>query len=265
MQGKKGGVRMDAAMNLREQHDIKELFEVLQGSGLKKEQQEVETLVDYLESMGNQFSQMIGELQAMREELEKMQDKGIRATVSRVLEGAENKTQEIWGKVSMIGKNLIQSAKNALAVFREKGVNALRRAVSAMKIPQVLSAVKGMMHHRVKKMNEKAEKTRMLAQELHKAKEHRRNVGRILAGRGAKEPTGQAADRGILANVQKAFLTCGRMYAGMEQAADKALHRVEQFCRGAEEKPSVKADLKQLKNHRPEQRNVPPVKKEQFR
>ena len=111
-----------------------------------------------------------------------------------------------------------------------------------MKIPQVLSAVKGMMHHRVKKMNEKAEKTQMLAQELHKAREHRRNIGRILTGKRAKEPE-QAADRGILANVQKAFLTCGRMYAGMEQAADKALHRVEQFCRGAEEKPSVKADL----------------------
>lgn len=256
---------MDAAVNLKEQPDIKTLLYVLGSSGLKKEQQEVETLVDYLESMGNQFSQMIGELQAMREELEKMQDKGIRATVSRVLEGAENKTQEIWGKVSMIGKNLIQSAKNALAVFREKGVNALRRAVSAMKIPQVLSTVKGMMHHRVKKMNEKAEKTQMLAQELHKAKEHRRNVGRILAGRGAKEPTGQAADRGILANVQKAFLTCGRMYAGMEQAADKALHRVEQFCREAEKKPSVKADLRQLSDREFEKQSGKLEKKEQTR
>ncbi|MCI8339965.1 MAG: hypothetical protein HFH62_15040 [Lachnospiraceae bacterium] len=256
---------MDAAMNLKEQPDIKTLLYVLGSSGLKKEQQEVETLVDYLESMGNQFSQMIGELQAMREELEKMQDKGIRTTVSRVLEGAENKTQEIWGKVSMIGKNLIQSAKNALAVFREKGVNALRRAVSAMKIPQVLSAVKGMMHHRVKKMNEKLEKTQMLAQELHKAKEHRRNVGRILAGRGAKEPTGQAADRGILVKVQKVFLTCGKMYAGMERMADTALQRVEQFCRGAEKKTSVKADLKQLRNQKPEQRSIPSVKKEQSR
>lgn len=53
---------MDAAVNLRQQPDMKELFEILQGSGMKKEQKEVETLVDYLESMGNQFSQMIGEL-----------------------------------------------------------------------------------------------------------------------------------------------------------------------------------------------------------
>lgn len=255
---------MDAAVNLKEQPDIKTLLYVLGSSGLKKEQQEVETLVDYLESMGNQFSQMIGELQAMREELEKMQDKGIRATVSRVLEGAENKTQEIWGKVSMIGKNLIQSAKNALAVFREKGVNALRRAVSAMKIPQVLSAVKNMMHRGEEKMNGKAEKTQMLAQELHKAREHRRNIGRILTGKRAKEPE-QAADRGILANVQKAFLTCGRMYAGMEQAADKALHRVEQFCRGAEEKPSVKADLRQLSDREFEKQSGKLEKKEQTR
>lgn len=258
---------MDAAVNLKEQPDIKTLLYVLGSSGLKKEQQEVETLVDYLENMGNQFSQMIGELQAVRGELEKMQDKGICATVSRVVERAEDRTQEIWGRISVIGKNLVRSAKNAVTAFKEKGVNALRKAVSAMKIPQVLSAVKNMMHHGAEKMNGKAEKTQMLAQELHKAKEHRRNVGRILTGRRAKEPTEQAVDRGILVKVQKVFLTCGKMYAGMEQMADTALQRVEQFCRGAEKKTSAKADLKQLRNRKrkPEQRSIPPVKKEQSR
>jgi hypothetical protein len=256
---------MDAAVNLREQPDIKKLFEVLQSNGFKKEQQEVETLVDCLESMGNQFSQMIGELQAMRGELEKMQNRGIRASVSHVLESAENRTQEVLGKVSMIGKNLIQSAKYAVATFREKGANALRKAVSAMKIPQVLSAVKNMMHHGAEKMNGKAEKTQMLAQELYKAKEHRKNIGRILTGREIKEPAEQADDKGILAKIQRVFVSCGRIYAGMEQKADKALQCVEEFCRGAEKKPSVKADLRRLKNQKPDQWSVAPEKQEQSR
>lgn len=237
---------MDTAVNLKEQPDIKTLLYVLGSSGMKKEQQEVETLVDYLESMGSQFSQMLEELQAVRKELVKMQDKGVGAAVSRIAENAKNKTKEVLGKVSMIRGNLIQSAKNAVAVFREKGRNALRKAVSAMKIPQVLSAVKSMMHHGVEKMNGKAEKTQMLAQELYQVKEHRRNVGRILTGRRAKEPTEQGDDKGILAKVQGVFLACGKIYGGMEQKAERALNHVEKFCRGTEKKPSVKEDLRQL-------------------
>ena len=42
---------MEAAVALREQPEIRELFEVLEGNGLKKERQEVESLVDYLEGM----------------------------------------------------------------------------------------------------------------------------------------------------------------------------------------------------------------------
>lgn len=256
---------MDAATNFKEQPDIKTLIYVLGNSGLKKEQQEVETLVDYLENMGNQFSQMLGELQAVRGELEKMQDKGIRATVSRVVERAENRTQEVWGRISMIGKNLVRSAKNAVTAFREKGVDALRKAVSAMKIPQVLSAVKDMLHHGAEKMNGKAEKTQMLAQELQKAKEHRKNAGRILTGRRVKEPAERVADRGILFKIQKVFLSCGRMYSSMEQKTEKALKRTEEFCRGTEKRSSVKAELRQMKDGKSEKRGMKPVKQEQAR
>lgn len=256
---------MDAAVNLREQPDIKELFAVLQSNGLKKEQQEVESLVDYLENMGNQFSQMLGELQAVREELEKMQDKGIRVAVSRIVESAENRTQEIWGRISMIGKNLVRSAKNAVTAFKEKGIDALRKAVSAMKIPKVLSALKDLFHSGMESMNRKAEKTEMLAEELHKARGHRKNIGRILMGRQTKEPTERAADKGILATVQKAFLACGKIYSSMEQKTEKALIRTEEFCGGTEKKPPVKAELRQMKGGKSEKQGRKPVKQEQAR
>ena len=256
---------MDGAVNLREQPDMKELLYVLETNGLKKERQEVETLVDYLEGMGNQFSQMLGELQAVRGELAKMQDKGIRAAVTRVVDSAESKVKEILGKVSLIGKNLVHSAKNAVAAFKEKGVDALRKAVSAMKIPTVLSAMKDMLHGGAESMNKKAEKTGMLAEELHKARGHRKNIGRILTGRQAEEPTERAADRGILAKIQKAFLSCGKMYSVMEQKTEKALKWTEEFCRGTEKKPSVKSELKQIKDGKSEKRGIKPVTQEQAR
>lgn len=153
---------MSAAVNLKEQPDIKEFIYVLESNGLIREQQEVESLVDLLENIGNQFTQMIGELQAVRGELVNMQNKSIRATVSRAVENAEGKTQEILGKIFAIGKNLVCSVKKAVVVFKEKGVDVLRKAVSAMKIPQVLSAIKNLLHNGKERMNGKAEKTQIL-------------------------------------------------------------------------------------------------------
>lgn len=249
---------MDAAVNLKEQPDVKELLYALESNGLKEEQKEVKSLVDYLEGMESLLGQMLGEMQAVRGELEKIQDRGIRATAARVADSAEGKMKEILGKVSMIGKNLVRSAKNAVAAFQEKGVDALRKAVSAMKIPNVLSAMKDMFQGGVDSMNRKAEKTGMLAEELHMARGHRKNIGRILTGRQAEEPMERAADRGILDKIQKVFLSCGKMYSSMERKTEKALKRTEEFCRRTERKPSVKSELKQIKAEKSEKRAIKP-------
>ena len=44
---------------LMEQPEIVELFRVLEGNGLKKEQKEVESLVKYLDGMEIQFGQVL--------------------------------------------------------------------------------------------------------------------------------------------------------------------------------------------------------------
>ena len=65
---------MSETVNLKEQPDIKELIYVLESNGLKRGQQEVESLVDILENIGEQFTQMLGELLAVRGELANMQN-----------------------------------------------------------------------------------------------------------------------------------------------------------------------------------------------
>lgn len=82
---------MEAAVALREQPEIRELFEVLEGNGLKKERQEVESLVNYLEGMESQFGEVIKELKEVRGQLEQIQDRGIKATAARLLDSAEGR------------------------------------------------------------------------------------------------------------------------------------------------------------------------------
>ena len=125
---------MEAAVALREQPEIRELFEVLEGNGLKKERQEVESLVNYLEGMESQFGEVIKELKEVRGQLEQIQDRGIKATAARLLDSAEGRVQEIGGQIALVKTNLVRSAKNAVQEFKEKGVGALRKAVSALSL-----------------------------------------------------------------------------------------------------------------------------------
>lgn len=253
---------MEAAVALREQPEIRELFEVLEGNGLKKERQEVEILVNYLEGMESQFGQVIEELKEVRGQLEQIQDKGIKATAARLLDSAEGKAWEIGGQVALVKTNLIRSAKNAVHDFKERGVDALRKAVSAMKIPAALSVLKEGLHSGMESMERNAAKIGIVGGELSRAAQHTKNAGRALIGRRTREPAEPKGDKGVLAKIQRAFLSFGRSFSEMEKAAEDAQKRMEQFCRGGEKKPSVKAELRKIKSQKTASQKIQPAREQ---
>ena len=232
------------------QPDILELFQVLESNGMKKELQEVGTLVEYLENMESKFGEVLSELQEVKTQLAQMEDKGIAATTTRMVEKAEDKIQEIGDQFAKVKSYLIQSAKYAVSVFREKGTEALRSAVSAMKVPAVLSALKESLHSGMENMDKSAKKMESVGNEFHAMGGHLKNIGRILIGKERKEPEQRNPDKGILAKVQKAFLMCGRRFSEMEKQTENTLKKVEKFRNGREKKPSVKREIQQIKSER---------------
>lgn len=108
--------------------------------------------------------------------------------------------REIGGQIALVKTNLVRSAKNAAQEFKEKGVDALRRAVSAMKIPAALSALKESLHSGMESMERNAAKIGIVGGELNKAAQHTKNAGRALIGRRTKEPTEPKGDKGVCEN-----------------------------------------------------------------
>ena len=187
---------------LMEQPEIVELFRVLEGNGLTKEQKEVESLVKYLDGMEVQFGQVLEELRDVKEQLSQIQDGGVKASVLRIAEQAQGKVQEVGGQLNTVRKNLIQSAGNALQTYKEKGKDALRKAVSSMKIPSALARIQEGIHGAVENMNRQADRMKVLNGELHAAVLHCRThaLARFLHRRIAEadnvergKPAGQKA------------------------------------------------------------------------
>lgn len=235
---------------LKNQPEIVDLLQVLMENGLKKEQREVESLVTYLDSMEEQFGQVLLELQEIREQLGQMKDSGAKTSVQRFVKQAGEQVQEVGRQFHTVQNNLIQSAKQAGEVFREKGTDALRKTVAAMKIPSAFARLEQGLHRAMEYMNHHAEKMAVLGSELHVAGSHARNIGRIFVGKAAKEVEPQMPDRGVTAKIRKSFLVMSGRFSSMEQTTIHVKKRLEQFVKKEEMKPSVKGELKKLKEEK---------------
>ena len=250
---------------LMEQPEIVELFRVLEGNGLTKEQKEVESLVKYLDGMEVQFGQVLEELRDVKEQLSQIQDGGVKASVLRIAEQAQGKVQEVGGQLNTVRKNLIQSGRNALQTYKEKGNDALRKAVSSVKIPSALARIQEGIHGAVENMNRQADRMKVLNGELHAAGGHLKNAGRIFLGKEQKKVEPQATDKGITAKIRKSFLTISGRLSSMEQTTENLRRRLEQFVQKEEKKPSVKVELKKLKEEKKMVPQLPVPVKQQAR
>lgn len=103
-----------AQAKLSEQPEIIDLLRVLKQSKLMKERQEVESLVNYLDSMENQFGEVLKELKEVKGQLTQIQDKGVKSSATRLMEGAENKIGEIGSQLKTVRKNIVKSARAAV-------------------------------------------------------------------------------------------------------------------------------------------------------
>ena len=232
---------------LSEQPELIELFTVLDGNGMVREKQEIENLVHYIESMETGFAQVLDELKEVRGQLEQIQDKGVKATVQRVVDKVETKVFEVKSLLANVKNNLVKSAVNAVDSFKKKGLAALQKAVKAMGIYSALSHVKLGLQNAEKSINEDISKIGTISSELHSIGEHSKNIGRTLFGRQAKEVKPHNSDKGVLAKIQKLLAASGSLLSNMEKMTDNTMKKVAKLEQREEKKPSVKESLKAIR------------------
>lgn len=241
---------METAVRLMERPELQELIAVLQNHGMEKEKQEVQMLADYLDNRESQFEVVLNELKEIRGQLNAIQDKGVRAAVLRIADKVETKVTEAKAQIVSVKTKFLESAAHAVSTFKERGISAFKKALTAMRIPEALTHIQNGLHSCVESTRQGALKVTEISRELHEAGEHTRNAGRALAGKAPREPATHQSDKGILARFQKLLVGTGSMFARMEKTTEKALEKLQN------RKPSVKEDLKIIKLEQGEKHTV---------
>ena len=235
-------------IKLAEQPNIMALLQTLEENRLNKEKQEVEALVNCLDSMEEQYGKILGEMQGIREELGKIGESQTKIQLSDITGHAEQKVQEFGEQLNKMKENLVKSAKSAMEQCKEKGATMLKKVVSGMKIPQAISKLEHALSKAQSGVEQQAIKAGAIRQELQSIGGHTKNVGKMLIGKEAKEIP---ADTASIGKVEKLLLRVVKRLEKMEQSAEKTRGKLEQFMTG-KQKSSVKMELNQLKKQRTE-------------
>ena len=248
-----------------EQEHLKEFFKLLSQNGQQQEASEFSSLVTQLNQMEKQYTAVLSELKAVREQLESIQDNGIKATVTKSVSSAQQKVEQAKDQLGHIRTSLSDMVKQTLAAVKQHGISALNKAADFMGIKAALNDMRDNLNASISDTQKSIDRINAVGSELHALNEHGKNLGRALIGKEAAELTQRNEDKGVLAAIAKPLKKSKAMLEGMEKGVTRALQSIDRLekaaARGKEEKPSVREGLKAAKQQESTEKPPTPSKK----
>ena len=79
---------------LKEQENLKELFQLLEKNGMEQEKKQVLQMADYIDSMETKMEDVLSELKSMRELLSGIENQSLRTKAEKIVAAVEGKLGE---------------------------------------------------------------------------------------------------------------------------------------------------------------------------
>lgn len=243
--------------DLKSNQQIRELFDALERSGMQQEKIEVQSLVEYIGDMEKTLFAMLSEIQEMRREVNLIHDSTLRSKCTNLIQKADGSVRICIAAIGKAKDNFFSSAGKAVKTFKEKGKEAFRGAVKAMKIPEALDKLEKIFHSFSISMQEKAQNLQDARNEYSSAKLHKSNARRLLFGKKNVEAERVRNDKSILAKLEVFIGKLARGFSSLETKTNNLSDKL----RYDRVKESVKADLDFLKG-KPSERISPEVSRD---
>lgn len=212
-------------------------------------------LIESVTAMESRLSMAVGELEAMREDLQKMQDHSLKASLQKTSKALEANIASMQQKLSELKGRIIDGCKNILADFKERGTIALSGITRFLHLKPALEAIWQRAETHQQASNRAMAKIDAFVSEYHEAGKHLKNMRLALMG---KELAQEAKTSGEIARYVKAPYRASRACMGtVKKSAERAMDALEKLEQTAERRPSV------LKAMREQAAKTEPAKKQQ--
>lgn len=239
---------MEKDKNLLEQENMKTFLQLLDENGMHDEKLSVQLLAGYVDQMEFQFNTVLEELKNVRQELNTIQDKTLRATATRAVDKVVNKVEEAKGQLMKLKDHIITTVDKAVTEFKERGKSALVTAMKSLNVTGLLENIKNGLNHAAQSADHGIDKLTKFGNEVHAVNSHLKNAGRVLTGKDSKDLEPRDADKGALPKIQESLFFSMSAFSHMSQITDVAINAVKKFEDKSNSKKSVKNELQDIKN-----------------
>ena len=259
-----------------EENDVlKQFMELLNQQNMREQSQDFMELFKYAAGMQLQLAVMADELQGVRQQLSQLQEnqpKQVKENLMAKVERIQEKITDLSVRLSAIKDHLVETAVQAVNAFKEKGRTEMCRVVQKG-ISSVKSALADYRDHLTGVMldcQKTANQIDSIGDELKQIGNSVSNVGRLLAGKGTREVSGEkpgvSLTRVINKPVKNAVENLRKDIESVDKAFEKLDRLSERFNAGKEAEKGGRASLKdklsQMKAKTDQQKKAPEPDKE---
>lgn len=221
---------------LAENKYVKELLEVLKENPSPSSQEFME-MVAHVGELENRLAEAVDELKTMREEMQKVQNRSLKAVLQKGCKTLETNISSMRLRLSELKEHIVEGCKHTLSAFKTHGAATLDGMGRFFHIKPMLEGMQKAVDHSIKTDNHAIDKIEAFSKEYHEAGRHLKNMGRTLTG---KKPIQEAKAPGKISNAMsipyKADRAC--MMAA-KRSITKAMQNLERLQESAQRKPSV--------------------------
>ena len=254
-----------------EENDVlKQFMELLNQQNMREQSQDFMELFKYAAGMQLQLAVMADELLGVRQQLSQLQEnqpKQVKENLMAKVGCIQEKITDLSVRLSAIKDHLVETAAQAVNVFKEKGKTEMCRVVQKG-ISGVKSALADYREHLTGVMldcQKTANQIDSIGDELKQIGNSVSNVGRLLAGKGTREVSdekpGVSLTRVINKPVKNAVENLRKDIESVDKAFEKLDRLLERFNAGKEAEKGGRASLKdklsQMKAKTDQQKKVP--------
>lgn len=255
---------------MEENDMLKQFMELLNSQNMGEQSQDYMALFQYAAGMQVQLAVMADELQGVREQLAQIQSaqpKTVTESLMDKVSHLQEKIVNLSDRLSVVKDHLVETAAQAVNAFKEKGkaemCKVLQKGISGVK--SILADYRERLTDVMMDYKKTANQIDSIGDELKQIGNSVSNVGRLLAGKGTKEVSGEKPGVGLtrainkpvkraVENLQKNIDTVDKTFEKLERLSERLAVGKEAEKGG---RVSLKDKLSQMKAKADQQKNTP--------
>lgn len=244
---------------------LQQFMKLLEENDRAGQAADLSQLLWYMDGMSRQFDAVVKELQEVKAQLAYEKQPAVQKVMQGAATNLENKVDWARNMLAGLRERIVDCARNAVESFKEAGVSALDKAVSAMGVKNVLESVQDHLSGMVADMKRNIEKVESIGHELRSVGGHLKNAGRAVTGKEALVVDGGQAGRfqsvvlapmravqKLLTNMNNTTLATIGSVENLEQSAEtvrkaRAERAAQKPGKRLEKKTSIRQDLEKKK------------------